>query len=142
MDFYPLTKQEALKKWYKWSDYEAPMPHVEKMVQWKDLPKQWCKTIKEKKPEILEKILNYAVICEVSGRPFRIIKQEIDFYIKHNIPLPTKHPDIRHQERLVRRDPTTMHLIYCEECWEEMLSVQKPWEWKKILCEKCFYNEK
>ncbi|MBO7505425.1 hypothetical protein J6T66_04835 [bacterium] len=64
----------------------------------------------------MEKILNYAVICEVSHRPFRVTKQEIDFYIKHNIPLPTKHPDIRHKERFERKDSTILKLIECDEC--------------------------
>ncbi len=142
MEFYPLTKEEAIEKWYKWEDYESPMPNVEKMVQWKDLPKQWCKIVKEKKPEILEKILNYAVICETTKKPFRITKQEIDFYVKHNLPLPTKHPDVRHQERVERKEGVTMHLVICEWCWEKILSVHKEWEWKKILCEKCFYKNK
>ncbi len=142
MDYYPLKKEEAIKLWYKWNDYESPMPNVEKIVQWKDLPKQWCKIIKEKKPEILEKILNYAIICEVSNKPFRVTKQEIEFYIRHNIPLPTKHPNIRHRERFARKDPTIMKLINCDICWEKMLSVHKPLEWKKILCEKCFYKNK
>ncbi len=97
MEYYPLTKEEALKLGYKRSDYEAPFPKVEKFVQWSKLRTASCKTIHEQKPELLEKLLNYAVVCEVSGRPFRIIKQEIDFYIKHNLPLPRKHPDIRHQ---------------------------------------------
>ena len=140
MDYHPLSKEEALKRWYKWSDYESPMPHVEKTVKWKDLPTQGCKTIKEKKPEILEKILNYAVICEVSWKPFRVTKQEIEFYIKHNLPLPTKHPDIRHQERFSRNDPVTLHLIHCDKCAEEMLSVHLPSEWKRVLCENCFNN--
>jgi len=92
IDYHPLTKEEALKRWYKRSDYVAPFPKVEKTVLWESLPKQWCKVIKEKKPDILEKIVNYAIICEVSNKPFRITKQEIEFYIKHNLPLPTKHP--------------------------------------------------
>ena len=142
MEYHPLTKEEALKRWYKWNNYESPTPKVEKIVQGKDLPTQWCRTIKEKKPQILDKILNYAIICEVSKRPFRLTKQEIDFYIKYNLPLPTKHPDVRHQERLARKDPTTMHLIHCDNCGEEMLSVHLPWEWKKVLCEKCYYSQK
>ena len=140
MEKYPLTKQEAWDRWYKWSDYEAPLPHVEKIVQWKKLPKQGCGVIKEKKPDILEKILNYAIVCEVSNKPFRITKQEIEFYIEYNIPLPTKHPDIRHKERFIKRNPTTLKLISCDGCWEEILSVYKKWEWRKILCEKCFYK--
>jgi hypothetical protein len=142
MEFYPLSKEEAIKRWYKREDFESPVPSVEKLVPWDNLPKQWCKTIQEKKPEILKKILKYAVICEVSQRPFRITRQEIDFYIKHNIPLPTKHPDIRHQERVERKESVTMHLIHCDECWEEMLSVHLPSQWKKILCEKCFNKKK
>ena len=137
---YPLTKEEATKKWYKWSDYEPPLPNIEKIVQWKDLPKQWCKIIKEKKPEILEKILNYAIICEISKRPFRITKQEIDFYIKHNLPLPTKHPDTRHIERTETSDSNTIYLTNCDMCWKEILSIHKKGEWKIILCEKCFYK--
>ena len=142
MDYYPLNKQEALAIWFKRSDYEAPVPKVEKFVPWENLPKVGCEIIKQKKPDFLEKILNYAIVCEVSKRPFKITKQEIEFYINHNLPLPTKHPNIRHQERINRKDPTTMRLIHCDECGEEMLSVHEPWQWKKILCEKCFYKDK
>ena len=141
MEYYPLTKEEALKMWYKRSDYESPFPKVEKFVPGEKLPKVGCKIIQEKKPEFLSKLLNYAIVCEVTKKPFRITKQEVDFYIKHNLSLPTKHPEIRHQERLARKDPTIMHLIHCDECGEEMLSVHLPWQWKKILCEKCFYKE-
>ncbi len=140
MEFYPLSKEDAIKMWYKRENYEAPMPNVEKFVQWKDLPKVWCKVIQKKKPEFLQKILNYAIVCEVSKKPFRITKQEIDFYVKHDLPLPTKHPDVRHQDRVERKEGSVLHLIHCDECWEEILSVHLPWKWKKILCEKCFYK--
>ncbi|PID34622.1 MAG: hypothetical protein CR971_02300 [candidate division SR1 bacterium] len=103
MEYYPLSKEEALKLGFNRSDYEAPFPKVEKYVQGKKLRTASCKLIHEQKPELLEKLLNYAVVCEVSGKPFRITKQEIDFYIKHDLPLPRKHPDVRHQERLVLR---------------------------------------
>ncbi len=166
MEYYPLTKEEALKLWYKWSDYEAPFPKVEKYVQGKKLRTASCKTIHEQKPELLEKLLNYAVVCEVSGRPFRIIKQEIDFYIKHDLPLPKKHPDIRHQERMDKRPWRTLYLRNCDKCGEEMLSVYpSSWgsaegsstqqidsslclstdkagsEWQKIYCESCYQKE-
>ena len=141
MTYYPITKQEALKMWYKRSDYELPAPKVEKTVLWENLPKVWCKTIQEKKPEFLQKLVNYAIICEVSKKPFRVTKQELDFYVKHNLPLPTKHPDVRHQERFEKKPFHIMHLVHCDKCGEEMLSVHLSWKWKKVLCEKCFYEE-
>ena len=140
MEYCPLTKEQALNMWYKWSEYESPFPTVEKFINWEDLPKVSCKVILEKKPDFLKKILNYAIVCKTSKKPFRLTKQEIDFYIKHDLPLPTKHPDVRHQDRLARRDPVNMYLVHCDECGEEMLSVHKKWSWKKILCEKCYYK--
>jgi hypothetical protein len=48
-------------------------------------------------------ILKAILVCEVSGRPYRIIKQELEFYRKHNLPLPRRHPDVRHEERMKLR---------------------------------------
>ncbi len=53
--------------------------------------------------EVDDSILQYAIKCEVTGKLFRIQPQELAFYRKHNIPLPRKHPDQRHLERLALR---------------------------------------
>jgi hypothetical protein len=81
--------------WYHRSDYQAPSPVSDKVIQWKDLPT----TI----TEVQDDILQYAIACEVTGKLFRLQPQELAFYRKHNIPLPRKHPDQRHLERLKLR---------------------------------------
>jgi hypothetical protein len=81
--------------WYHRSDYQAPSPVSDKVIQWKDLPT----TI----TEVQDDILQYAIACEVTGKLFRLQPQELAFYRKHNIPLPRKHPDQRHLERLQLR---------------------------------------
>lgn len=83
------------KFWYKRSTYESPRPVSEKVIQGKDLPE----TIEE----VEDSILQNAIACEVTGKLFRIQPQELAFYRKHNIPLPRKHPDVRHLERLALR---------------------------------------
>ncbi|USN56210.1 MAG: hypothetical protein H6766_03940 [Candidatus Peribacteria bacterium] len=88
---------------YKRSDYEAPQPQVDKIIPGEKLPDYGCATIQEKKPEFLSDILRYAIRCEVSGKLFRLIPQEIEFYKKHNLSLPRKHPDVRHAERMEMR---------------------------------------
>ncbi|MBP7008063.1 hypothetical protein KBB05_05150 [Patescibacteria group bacterium] len=50
-------------------------------------------------------------------------KAEIDFYRKHNLPLPRKHPDVRHEERMKLRPGRTLFLRTCDCCGKEMLSV-------------------
>jgi len=81
--------------WYSRSTYESPTPQVDKAIRWQDLP--------DMIDEVDDSILKSAVICEVSGKPFRIIPQELAFYRKHNISLPKKHPDVRHMERMELR---------------------------------------
>jgi len=81
--------------WYHRSDYESPKPVSDKVIQGKDLP--------ETIDEVQDDILHYAIACEVTGKLFRIQPQELVFYRKHHIPLPRKHPDQRHLERLALR---------------------------------------
>ncbi len=91
MDKYPLTKEEALKQWFTWSDYEAQFPKVEKIIPASKLPDDISK--------IPDDILNWAVECEVTKKPFRIVRAELEFYRKHHLPIPRKHPDERYRER-------------------------------------------
>jgi hypothetical protein len=91
MDKYPLSKEQALKEGYNWSDYEAPFPKAEKMIPASKLPDDIT--------QIPDDILNWAIECEVTRKPFRIIKPEFEFYRKHKLPIPRKHPDERYRER-------------------------------------------
>ena len=68
-------------------------------------------------------ICKQIILCEISWRPFMLQKAEIDFYRKHHIPLPRKHPDIRHEERMKLRPGRTLYLRNCDCCSKEMLSV-------------------
>ena len=87
--------------------------------------------------DILEKV----IICEETGKPFRIIKQELDFYRKHNIPLPTKHQDVRQAEVLKKRMPKDFHLTHCIKCNQEILSVYNPVMCYQVYCEDCYKKE-
>jgi hypothetical protein len=80
---------------YHRSTYVAPTPQVDKVIKWQDVPD----TI----DDVPDDILKMAVLCEVSNKPFRITPQELSFYRKHHIPLPRKHPDVRHEERMKLR---------------------------------------
>lgn len=49
---------------------------------------------------IPDDILNWAIECEVTKKPFRIVKPELEFYRKHNLQIPHRHPDQRYIDRL------------------------------------------
>ena len=109
-EYYPLTKQEALARGYKRQDnmYDINIPEGAETLTGNQIPSDIF-TVTE---DILKKVL----ICEVSGRPFRITQQELDFYRKHNLPLPHKHHDVRHTERMKKRPQRTLHLRTCDTC--------------------------
>jgi hypothetical protein len=80
-------------------------------------------------------------LCSVSARPYRLQKAEIEFYRKYRLPIPDKHPDIRHEERMKLRPGRTLFLRTCDYCNKEMLSVyQSDHEWK-VYCEECYQKE-
>ena len=106
--------KETFLHWdiFNWSDYEAPFPKVEKIIPASKLP--------DSIESIPDDILNWAIECEVTKKPFRIIKQELEFYRKHHLPIPRRHPDQRHLDRMKMRNPRKLfeRLCDCPKCEE------------------------
>lgn len=146
---------------YKRSTYSADpkIPDWAKTIKPQEYTQEEWKALRDT-PDITKQI----IICEVSHRPFLLQKAEIEFYQKHNLPIPTKHPDIRHEERMKLRPWRTLHLRNCDKCGKEMLSVynaedrqqgrdsstsaillipslRSGWQSEKVYCETCYKQE-
>ena len=132
-EYFPLKKEEALIKWFNWSDYEVLFQKVKKIIPADKLP--------DNINDIPDDILNWAIECEISNKPFRIIKQELDFYRKHNLPIPRKHPDQRHFDRMKLRNPRKLFDRDCDKCWEDMKTTYAPDREEKVYCEECYNKE-
>lgn len=132
-EYFPQSREKVVALGYAWTDYEAPFPKVEGIVEAKDVPD----TIQQ----VAEDILQQAIICEVSGKPFRIIRQELEFYRRNNLPLPTKHPDERHRERMNLRNPLQLRDRQCDKCSVMMKSTYAPERAEKVYCEVCYNKE-
>ena len=89
-------------------EFSINIPENAQTVKAHDLP--------ESIKDVGDDILNKVIICEVSGKPFRIIKPELEFYRKHNLPIPRKHPDQRHLERMQLRNPRKLRDRKCAKC--------------------------
>ncbi len=94
LDF-PRTKEEALMEWLWWNDYENPLQKVEKTIPATKLPSEVSK--------IPDDILNWAILCESTSKPFIINRMELEFYRKIWLPIPRFHPDKRRKRRHGRR---------------------------------------
>ncbi len=68
-------------------------------------------------------IIKKVFICEISQRPYKIQPAELKFYRTLDLDLPSKHPDIRHDERMQRKSPRELHLRTCDKTKQQILSV-------------------
>ncbi|MCX6807479.1 MAG: hypothetical protein NTZ80_01565 [Patescibacteria group bacterium] len=134
-DFLPVAKERALQLGFNWSDYEAQFPKAEKIIKDEDM-----KNMDQKSLAFNDDILNYAIECEITKKPFRIIKQELDFYRKMELLLPHLHPDIRHQRRLARRSPRRLYHRTCgkQGCNIKFDTAYSPSRPEIVYCEKCY----
>ena len=95
-------------------DKEINVPEGMETILAKDIP-----NIAEVDTTILEK----AIICEETGRPFRIMKQELEFLQRKGLPLPTTHNEWRVQQLIDERPTFDLYVAQSDLSWEDMLSV-------------------
>lgn len=133
MEFYPLKKEEAMKRGYPWKELEDEKLDVEKTIPGERLPD----TIEE----VPDDILNWAIVCPETGRPFRINKQELELYRRLNIPVPAVHPDERHRQRMQKRNPRKLWTRECAKCGESMQTSFAPERKEIVYCESCYLEE-
>ncbi|KKP40183.1 MAG: hypothetical protein UR28_C0002G0041 [Candidatus Peregrinibacteria bacterium GW2011_GWF2_33_10] len=139
-EYYPLNHKNAINHVFTWSDYEPEFPHVEKTIPANLLPE----TINE----IPDDILNWAIlpveICDShisTNHPFKIIKSELDFYRKMNLPIPRKHPDQRYLDRISLRNPRKLWRRKCIKCEKEIFSTYSPEREELVYCEMCYLED-
>jgi len=131
--YFPLTKSKAQEKGFPWKDEQDEKLNVEKTIPANQLPAAI--------DDIPDDILNWAIICESSGRPFRIVKRELEFYRSHKLPVPHAHPDERYFRRMARKNPRMVWKRECNKCQKEIQTTYSPERLEIVYCEECYLKE-
>ncbi|MBU1627728.1 hypothetical protein KKB18_10205, partial [bacterium] len=58
-----------------------------------------------------------------------------------NLPFPTKHPDVRHAERMKLRNPRKLRERKCDKCEKDIQTSYAPERPEKVYCETCYNKE-
>lgn len=132
-EYFPLSKNETEKLGWKWRDQVDEMPKVEKIIPAERLP--------DSIDDIPDDILNWAIQCEATKRPFKIVKQELDFYRKMRLPIPHLHPDERHLRRMALRNRRKLWNRACAKCQKPIETSYAPDRPEMIYCEECYLKE-
>jgi hypothetical protein len=138
-EYFPLMKNEAIEKGYLWKD--DPKRNYVITLHQKDIPP--VATITE---DITEEVIE----CSDNGNcnhqcttAFKVTSQELLFYKRFNLPIPTKCPNCRHFERISKMNLPELYHRSCmkEACGNEFETPYMPGRPEIIYCESCYQQE-
>ncbi len=124
----PLPRETVLRNGWRWYDgQEKKEAYLGPLIP---VPED----ITSVGDDICESILT----CSVSGKPFKIIPQELKFYRTMGLPLPTICPDERHKKRVARRNPRKLWSRKCAKCEKAIETTYSPERPEIVYCEECY----
>ncbi len=126
-EYMPLTKEEVLRRGLHWKEEQNNIVSQASA----HLPPEFIN-------QCGDDILNQTYTCQSTGKPFRIIKAELDFYRRINLPLPRLCPEARHLDRMKKRLPRRLRSGHCGSCGMEIASAYEAPRQGRVYCEKCY----
>ncbi|MFA6393231.1 MAG: hypothetical protein WCW54_04070 [Candidatus Paceibacterota bacterium] len=130
---YPLNNEEILKLGgYIARESDSNVGDM-KVVKYSELP--------ENIEEVMNDITEKAILCEKSGRPFKIISSELEFYRIMKLSLPDIHPSLRIEKRNHLVPDGKKYKAFCSKCSKNIETVFNPEEKYNFYCEDCYKRE-
>jgi hypothetical protein len=127
-DFFPIEREAVLARGWQWHEEEV------QANQYLGPDYEVPDDIVEVSDDITKKVLR----CAVTGKPYKIIPQELKFYREMGIPIPCKCPDQRHLERMALRNPRKLWKRTCAKCQKEIQTTYAPERPEIVYCEECY----
>jgi len=148
-EFFPLSEKEAKDQGFLW--YETVKQIYKITLKNEEIPDD----IKDTDESILDQVIECAhhelCGCECVGA-FRVIKMELDFLKRMNLPLPRLCTNCRHHERVSLRNPPHLYhrICMCDKknhfhgegkCEVEFETSYAPDRPEVVYCERCYQAE-
>ena len=130
-EHFPLSKEDVIARRWRWHQADDPKD------QYLGPPYEIPDVIADVPDDITKQILR----CSVTGKPYKIIPQELKFYRSMGIPIPRKCPDQRHKERIALRNPRKLWDRQCAKCQKAIVTSYSPDRPEQVLCEGCYLKE-
>ena len=127
-EYFPLSKEEVENRGWKWRDNEKSKenylgPKIEIPDNIHDVSDDFCQKI---------------LLCEATGKTYKIIPQELQFYREMHLPIPRICPEQRHKTRLATRNPRKLWTRECAKCQNVIHTTFAPERPEIVYCESCY----
>jgi len=128
-----IPKEKVLELGGWWYDDKVNLPEGIKLIKTNEVELD----IKNVKDDILD----VGIISEGNSKPFKIVKEELEFYRRKNIAIPRLTP----YERIVNRFKYVNNFkVFKDKCFKcdlEILSSYKTSDGFKPYCDDCYKKE-
>ena len=141
--FHPKLKDEASILGAKWQENDYSLKFDGPFYEPKDDIKEYINNEQESQ-DLLKGILK----CAETDKVFKIMPQELAFYIENDVPIPSRCAEARHTELFKFRNPRVLYhcRCMCEEsnhnhegrCPNEFETTYAPDRPEKVYCESCY----
>ncbi|MFA7278308.1 MAG: hypothetical protein WC101_05000, partial [Candidatus Gracilibacteria bacterium] len=126
-NFFPLTKEEAIHRGWRWKDEEK-----------QEFLQASVTSIPDKIAEVNSSITKEVLACQNCKRNYKIVPQELAFYQKQSLPVPHYCHICRHMRRLSLENPMELFDGHCNKCNAVIKTTYKPGHKEIVYCEKCY----
>ena len=125
-EYFPLTKDEALEKGWKWHDFDKKeyLPATSVMPD----------NINDVGPEITKELF----ACKYCGRNYKILEQELKLLKMLNLPLPRRCFYCENLDHVKYRTPRKLYDRKCDKCGLMLQTAYSKDRPEIIYCEKCY----
>jgi len=124
-EYFPLTEEQARERGWRWQpDPERnatdPIPLPDDIA---DVSDALCTSV---------------LTCAATGRPYKVVKQELAFYRSMGVPVPQFCFDERHAQRMRLRRPWKLWARECAKCARPIATSYAPERPEIVYCESCY----
>ena len=134
---FPLSQEEIIHRGLGWHESEKNEKNTDFEPLTIDQYDEKKIGYEESKVHI-DNLLQATLSCLNTGKKYKILPQELAFYIENNIAIPRHHPVIRSEIRMGQTLPMELHNRTCSDCWQAISTSYAPGWPEKILCEECY----
>jgi len=127
-DYFPLGAEEATKLGFNW--------RVSNFDSYSDEKTELPETIAEVSDSILDRVLT----CSLTGSSYKLIRHELNYYRKADVPVPNVMPKERMLSRLRMRNPREFFNRRCCISGENLVSTYSPERPEKIASEAAYQD--
>jgi len=127
-EYYPLTKEEALNKGYRWRDPDKKEYLAATTI------------VPDDSKDVDKSICNELLACGECGRNYKIIDQELKFYKQQGTIIPRKCFYCRHKARFEKRNPRQLYDRNCDKCGVDIVTTYAPDSPWTVYCERDYQD--